>query len=372
MHDATMSLPGTPAPAAQTFDNQTLRQVVRLSLGGDTVRVKLSNLFGKGPVTFSGVHVARTLAATSDIDPATDRTVTFGGQPTITLQAGAETQSDAVSLPVNALQNLSISIYFASPTAVPTVHADGRQTAFIVAGNQLAAPSAQAPLADQRESYFALSSVDVSSTESTRVLVAFGDSLTDGWGSAVNGAQRYPNLLDDRLKTSGQTRTGVVNAGISGNRWVHDFWGPSGSSRFERDVLNLSGVTHALLLMGINDIGFSVEPMPSQPVTAQQLIAAISSAASSARARGIKVLLGTLPPFRPAGYYSDEGEAKRQAVNAWIRSRPDGMEVVDFDAALRDAADPTRLNPAYDSGDHLHPNDAGYKAMAQAVNLASL
>jgi lysophospholipase L1-like esterase len=347
MHDATMSLPGTPAPTAQTFDNQTLRQVVRLSLGGDTVRVKLSNLFGKGPVTFSGVHVARTLAATSDIDPTTDRAVTFGGQPTITLQAGAEAQSDAVSLPVTALQNLSISIYFAGPTAVPTVHADGRQTAFIVAGNQLAAPSAQAPQADQRESYFALSSVDVSSTESTRVLVAFGDSLTDGWGSAVNSAQRYPNLLDDRLKAVGQTRTGVVNAGISGNR-------------------------HALLLMGINDIGFSVEPFPSQPVTAQQLIAAISSAASSARARGIKVLLGTLPPFRPTGYYSDEGEAKRQAVNAWIRSRPDGMEVVDFDAALRDAADPTRLNPAYDSGDHLHPNDAGYKAMAQTVNLTSL
>lgn len=372
MHDATMSLPGTPAPAAQTFNNQTLRQVVRLSLGGDSLRVKLSNLFGKGPVTFSGVHVARTLAATSDIDPATDRAVTFGGQPTITLQAGAEVLSDAVPMPVTALQNLSISMYFAGPTTLPTVHSDGRQTAFIVPGNQLAAPSAQASQAEQRESYFSLGSVEVSSTEATRVLVAFGDSLTDGWGSAVNGARRYPNLLDDRLKAAGQARIGVVNAGISGNRWLHEFFGPSGTSRFERDVLNVSGVTHALLLMGINDIGFSVEPMPSQPVTAQQLIAAIAAAASSAQARGIKVLLGTLPPYRLAGYYSDEGEAKRQAVNAWIRSRPEGVEVVDFDAALRDAADPTRLNPAYDSGDHLHPNDAGYKAMAQAVDMATL
>ncbi len=365
-----MSLPGTPAQAPQTFDNQTLRQVVRLSLGGDTLRVKLSNLFGKAPVTFSGVHVARTLPVTSDIDPATDRTVTFGGQPTITLQAGAEALSDAVAMPVTALQNLSISIYFAGPTAVPTVHSDGRQTAFIVAGNQLAAASAQAPQAAQRESYFALGSVEVSSTETARVLVAFGDSLTDGLGSAVNGARRFPNLLDDRLKAAGQARTGVVNAGISGNRWLHDFSGPSGISRFERDVLNVSGVTHALLLMGINDIGFSVEPMPSQPVTAPQLIAAIAAAASSAKALGIKVLLGTLPPFRPAGYYSDEGEVKRQAVNAWIRSRPDGVGVVDFDAALRDPGDPTRLNPAYDSGDHLHPNDAGYNAMAQAVDLS--
>jgi len=372
MHDATVSLPGTAALAPQTFDNQTLRQVVRLSLGGDSLRVRLSNLFGKSPVTFSGVHVARTLAVTSDIDPATDRTVTFGGQPTLTLAAGAEATSDPVALPVAALQNLSISMYFAGPAAVSTVHSDGRQTAFIVPGNQLAAPSAQAPIADQRESYFALGSVEVSSTEAARVVVAFGDSLTDGLGSPVNDARRYPNLLDDRLKAAGQSRTGVVNAGISGNRWLHDFSGPSGSSRFGRDVLDVPGVTHALLLMGLNDIGFSVEPMPSQPVTAQQLTAAIAAAAASAKARGIKVLLGTLPPYRPAGYYSDEGEAKRQAVNAWIRSRPDGVEVVDFDAALRDAADPTRLNPAFDSGDHLHPNDAGYQAMAQAVDLATL
>jgi lysophospholipase L1-like esterase len=371
MQDATASLPGSAAPAAQSFNNQTLRQVVRLSLGGETVRVKLSNRFGKGPATVSTVRVARSLSGGSEIDAATDRLVTFGGQTSVTLAAGAEVTSDAVALPVTALSRLAVSMYFGGSTSMPTVHADGRQPAYIVAGNQSSAASLQASAQDTRESYFGLTAVETSSTQPTKLVVAFGDSLTDGFGSTFGGAARYPNLLDDRLKAAGNARTGVVNAGISGNRWLNDFAGPSGNSRFERDVLAVTGVTHAIVLLGINDIGFSVEPLPSQEVSAQQIIDSISAVVTKANARGVKVLIGTLLPYRGASYYSTAGEAKRQAVNAWIRNQSIAG-TVDFDQLLRSASDATVLNPAYDSGDHLHPNNAGYAAMASAVDLAKL
>lgn len=213
--------------------------------------------------------------------------------------------------------------------------------------------------------------METASADSTKVVVAFGDSMTDGFGSAMDADRRYPNLLDDRLKAAGLTRTGVVNAGIGGNRWLHDFAGPSGNSRFDRDVLGVSGATHALILMGINDIGFAVDPAPAQEVSAQQIIDSIATAVARSRASGIQVLLGTLPPYKGAGYFSEAGETRRQTVNAWIRGNPDAA-VVDFDLVMRNPADPTALNPAYDSGDHLHPNDAGYAAMAGAVDLAKL
>ena len=368
--DSTAVLPGATAPAPEAFANQTLRQVVRLSLGGDTLRIKVSNLFGKASITFSGVRVARSNGG-SAIDLASDRAVTFGGQGAVSLAAGAESLSDPVTLPVSALSHLAVSMYFAGPTPMPTIHAGAHQTAYLAIGNQLSAPSIDAGGADRRDSYYGLAAVETSSAESTKVVVAFGDSITNGTGSSVDADQRYPNLLDDRVKAAGPTRTGIMNAGISGNRWLHDFAGPSGSSRFDRDVLGIAGATHTIILMGINDIGFSVEPAPAQEVTAQQIIDSIASAAARAKAAGIKPLLGTLLPFKGAGYFSAAGEAKRQAVNAWIRGNPDAP-VLDFDLAMRNPADPATLNPAYDSGDHLHPNDAGYAAMASAVDLAKL
>jgi len=368
--DATAALPGTTGSAAQAFNNQTLRQVVRLSLGGASVRLKLSNLFGKAPITYSAVHVARSLATRTDIDPASDRAVTFAGQPSVTLAAGAELTSDPVTLTVSAQESLAVSMYFAGPTVVPTTHVVGRQTAYIVAGNQVSAASTPAGFADQLESYYGMTAVEASSTETTRVIVAFGDSTMDGVASTVNANKRFPDQLDDRLKALGALRVGVVNAGIAGNRWVNDYAGPSGNSRFDRDVLGVTGVTHTLILMGINDIGFSVDPAPTQEVSAQQIIDAISGAAARAEARGVKVVLGTLLPYRGAAYYSDAGEVKRQAVNVWIRANTGVDGVVDFDSVMRDPADVARLNPAYDSGDHLHPNDAGYAAMAAAVDLS--
>ncbi len=368
--DSTDVLPGATAPAPEAFANQTIRQVVRLSLGGDTLRIRVSNLFGRAPVTVSGVHVARSNGG-SAIDLASDRAVTFGGNASLSLAAGAESLSDAVALPVSALSHLAVSMYFAAPTSVPTIHAGSHETAYLATGNQLSAPSIDAGGADQRDSWYGLAAVETASAESTKVVVAFGDSLTNGTGSSMDADRRYPDLLDGRVKAAGSSRTGVVNAGISGNRWLHDFAGPSGNGRFARDVLGIAGATHTIILMGINDIGFSVSPAPAQEVSAQQIIDSIATAAASAKAAGIKPLLGTLLPYKGAGYFSEAGEAKRQAVNAWIRGNPD-VPVLDFDLWMRNPADPATLNPAYDSGDHLHPNDAGYAAMANAVDLAKL
>ena len=373
MLDATADLPGLPARTAESFNNQSVRQVVRLSLGGDSVRIKVSNLFGKSAVTFTGVHVAKSSSAVQGgIDVASDRAVTFGGLASVTLAAGAETLSDPVALPVASLENMAVTMYFANATPMPTIHAVGRQTTFIVPGDQLSAAVTASTPGDLRQAYYGLAAVEVASSQASKVLVTFGDSMFDGLGSTVDAARRFPNQLDDRLKAAGFPRTGVINAGIGGNRWLNDFAGPSGNSRFDRDALNVTGATGVLILEGINDIGFSVEPAPAQEVSAEQIIGSIATAITKARARGLKVFLGTLLPYKGAGYYSDAGEAKRQAVNAWIRGNAGVDGVFDFDAALRSAADPLVLNPAYDSGDHLHPNDAGYAAMAAAVDLSRL
>jgi lysophospholipase L1-like esterase len=324
-------------------------------------------------VTFSSVHVARTGAATNTIDTSTDRVATFGGQGSVTLAPGAEMMSDAVALPTSTLSMLAVTMYFASPTTMPTVHSDGRQTTYIVPGDQTSAAAVVAAGADLRQSYYGLTAVETSSTSASKVVVAFGDSQTDGFASTFDASKRYPNQLDDRVKAAGLARTGVVNAGISGNRWINDFAGPSGNSRFERDVLGVSGATDVIILEGINDIGFGVDPAPFQAVPAQQIIDSIAAAVGKAKARGLKVFVGTLLPYRGAGYFSEDGETKRQAVNAWIRANSVGADgVIDFAQVMASTGDASVMNPAYDSGDHLHPNDAGYAAMAAAVDVSRL
>jgi lysophospholipase L1-like esterase len=368
LSDATQALPGFPAPTVQTFNNQTIRHVLRLSLGGDAIRIKVSNLFGKTPITFSGVRVAKSTSE-SNIDVGTDRPVTFNGQPSLTLAAGAEMLSDPIPLTVAPLSNIAVSMYFATATPVATVHALARQIAYIGAGDQSSAPSIPAVTADQRQSYYGLTAVEANSSEPTKVVVTFGDSITDGFNSTVGAAKRYPNQLDDRLKAAGIVRTGVVNAGISGNRWLNDVSGPNGNGRFDRDVLNVTGVTHTIILLGINDIGFPVF-IPSAPqVSANQITDSMATAIAKAKAKGIKVYLATLLPYKGAAYYTTDGEAKRQAVNAFIRNNREIDGVIDFDRVMQNPADPLTMNPAYDSGDHLHPNDAGYGAMAAAIDL---
>jgi lysophospholipase L1-like esterase len=369
LFDGTAPLAGRAPFTAESFDNQSVRQVVRLSVGGDALRVKISNLFGKTPVTFSGVHLAKAGATASTIDAATDVALTFGGQSSITLAAGAESTSDAVTMTVAPLTTMAVTMYFAGATPMPTVHWVARHTTYVAPGNRLSAPSMLAISQDLRASYYGLAAVEASSTLPAKVIVAFGDSHTDGLGSTFDANKRYPDQLDDRVKTAGQSRTAIVNAGISGNRWVNDFTGPSGNSRFDRDVLGVTGVTGVILLEGINDIGFPVSVAPGQDVSAQQIIDSIAGAAAKARARGVKVFVGTLLPFKGSDNYNAEGEAKRQAVNAWIRSSTVIDAVFDFDSAVRNPADTASLLPAFDSGDHLHPNDAGYAAMASAVDV---
>lgn len=370
LSDAAEIVPGFPPPMVETFRDQTVRQVMRMSLGGDRWRVHVSNRFGKQPVTFSGVHVARSTGQ-SGIEAGSSQAATFGGQAAVTLPPGAEAQSDPLTLPVPALGDMAVSLYFAQAAPMPTVHGLALQVAYVGAGDQLAAAALPAAAADQRQAYYGVSLIENLSSEPTRVVVAFGDSITDGAASTVGAARRYPNLLDDRLKAAGFARTSVVNQGIGGNRWLNDVIGPSGSGRFERDVLDVPGVTHALVFMGVNDIGFSAF-VPQQEVSAEQILGAIGGAVGKARARGLKVLVGTLLPYKGAGYYSAAGEAKRQAVNEGLRSNRDVDGVIDFDRIMQDATDPLLLKPAYDSGDHLHPNDAGYAAMAAAVDLGKL
>ena len=371
MLDATQARAGvTPLPVAQVFDNQSVRHVLRLSLGGDAIRLKVSNLFGKTPITFSGIQVARSTGG-SGIDVSSNQIVTFSNQPTVTVAAGAELLSDPIALPVTPLTNLAVTMYFASPTVMATVHALGRQTAYIGAGNQLSAATIPAATTQQRQSYYGLTAVEASSTEKTNVVVTFGDSITDGFNSTVDAAKRYPNQLDDRIKAAGLRRTGVVNAGISGNRWINDITGPNGIGRFDRDVLDIPGVTHTIILLGVNDIRNSFR-FPAEAVTTDQLITSMATAVSKSKAKGVKVLLGTILPCKGETFCPASVDERRQVINTWIRNNRDVDGIVDFDRVIQDPADPAAMNPTYDSGDHLHPNDAGYGAMAAAVDLARL
>lgn len=370
INNADEGMPGSGPAAPEVFSDESVRQVLRLSLGGERLRIRLSNLFGSAPLTFSGVHVALA-GERGAIVGGSDRVVLFDGRGAVTVAAGAERWSDPVALPVAPLSSLAVTLYFAAPSVLSSVHAVGRQHAYVAAGNQLAASMLAG--AATRLSYYGVSAVETAGAAPApaHVVVAFGDSLTDGEQSSVDADRRYPDQLDERLKAAGLDRVGVVNAGMAGNRWLHDFFGPNATSRFARDVLDVAGVSHVIILLGINDIGFAALA-PSQEVSAGQLAAAIDAAAVMARNRGIKVLLATLPPYKGAFYYSEAGEAKRQAVNAHVRAYQGADGVVDFDQALRNRFDPAALDPAYDSGDHLHPNDAGYGAMAAAVDLARL
>jgi lysophospholipase L1-like esterase len=370
--DAEASPPGQPPRNAPTFNGQTVRQILRLSLGGDALRIKVTNLFGTTPLTISGMRVARSTGGSS-IDVSTDFAVTFSGQDSVTVPAGTELYSDAVPFGTAPLTDIAITMYFAGPTTVRTLHGIAMETPYVSYGDQRSQQTLTNAMADPTGPYYALASVETSSSQPAKVVVAFGDSQTDGIGSTVDANKRYPNQLDARLKAAGFSRTGVVNEGLGGNRWINDFTGPSGTNRLDRDLLNVPGVTHAILLEGINDIGFSVDPTPTQVVSADQINSAIANAVARAKSRGIKVIVGTLLPFQGTGYFSADGETKRQAVNAFIRSGGTGADaVVDFDALMRDPSNPAALNPAYDSGDHLHPNDTGYGVMAGAIDLSLL
>ncbi|MET9292043.1 SGNH/GDSL hydrolase family protein [Streptomyces sp. NPDC003077] len=354
------------------FERQTVRQVVRLSTGGSRVRIELSNRYGGTPLTITGATVARTAQGAS-VRPGSVRDLSFARTRSVTVPAGGEVRTDALPLKVRALESLTITLYLAGPTGPATHHSLASATSYRAAGDHRSDEGATA-FKETSASWYYLSGVEVSGGGPVRRdgVVAFGDSITDGHGSTRDRNNRWPDELAERFAATGHPRS-VVNHGISGNRLVNDSptSGEKAVARFRKDVLNEPNVRWVILLEGINDIGRSgVGGAPD--VTVSQLINAQRSLIRQAHAKGIEVIGATLTPFKGAGYYSERGEAKRDALNDWIRTSDEFDGVLDLDRALADPADGDRMAPAYDTGDHLHPNDAGYRAMAEAVDLDEL
>jgi len=356
------------APPA-TVNNQTLRQVVRTSIGGSKVRVVLSNAFGTAPIQVGGASVALR-DKDAAIQPATSKTLLFAGAPTATILAGATLVSDPVDMALTPLAELAVDVFVpgelgVSPSPV-TTHNGASQTNYVSeTGNHVG--TASLPTSLRPGAWFLIARVEVSAPANTLAVVAFGDSITDGARSTSDMNNRWPDVLAKRLAARKGPGVAVLNAGISGNRVLGDGAGISALARFDKDVLMQTGVTHVVVMEGINDIGIArSNPSPS----AADLIAGHKQLIERAHARGLKIYGATLTPYEGAAYYSPEGEAKRQALNEWIRTSGAYDGVIDMDKATRDPAAPTKFLPAYDSGDHLHPGDAGYTAMGEAVDLA--
>jgi lysophospholipase L1-like esterase len=362
----------TPA----TIDNQTIRQIVHTSIGGKWVRVRLSNEYGRTPLVIGAAHLAQQLpGGASDVIGSTDRVLTFGGRTSVTIPAGAPALSDPVEFDVPPLTNMAVSIYLPNATPVNTFHSLGRQSTYISTPGNFSGTT-RMPVAQTTQSWYFLTGVSVvPHGRNAAAIVAIGDSITDGFASTVDANRRWPNVLANRLQgRPGLRNIAVLDHGISGNRTLHDFIGPNALARFDRDVLAAPGVRWVIVLEGINNIGIPGGlGRPGEAVSAEDIIFGYRQLISRARERGLKIYGGTLTPFEGfalPGYYTAEGEAKRQAVNQWIRTSGAFDAVIDFDKAIRDPANPGRMLPLYDSGDHLHPGDAGYQAMADAIDLS--
>jgi lysophospholipase L1-like esterase len=356
---------------------KTIRQIVRPSIAGSGIRLRLSNLYGTAAVTIGPVRVARH-AGESAIRPDTDRPVTFGGKPDVTIAPGADVLSDPVAFPLAALEQVAISLYVVDGKA-STLHGVGMQTAFIANGQLTAAAKLENSETDTSR-YF-LTDVEVSARADARTVVVIGDSITDGVGSTNDRNRRWPDVLAERLQADPALASiAVVNSGIAGNRLLNDasapFVGPSMLTRFERDVSSKPNVRWVVVLTGSNDISASdMLDTPKDKVSAQQIITGLQQLIARAHAKGIKVYGATLLPKAGVGkpfIHTPEAQAKRNEVNAWIRSSGAFDAIVDFDRLMGDPARPDHLAARYDSGDHLHPNEAGFAAMAAAIDLRVL
>jgi len=377
-----------PPQPVTVFEDQTLRQIVHTSIAGRSLRIRLSNEYGTEPLVIGEARVARQ-ADGSQIVAGTDRRLTFGGRSSVSIPPGAPALSDPVSLPVPALANLAVSIHLPDRTVAETVHSSAFRTNYLAAGNVTRAATLTG--ATTTTSWSFLSGVSVAAAAQSGAVVAFGDSITDGAITTIDADHRWPDFLARRLQGQPSLRTvGVLNKGIGGNRLLHDgntlpgtpfsglgpLFGDSALSRFDRDVLAQPGARTVIVLLGINDIGqpSSLAP-PSEAVTVDEMIAGYRQLIARAHERGLRILGATMTPFQDTtipGYYSAANEAQRAAVNRWIRTSGEYDGVIDFDRAVRDPAQPLRILARYDSGDHLHPNDAGMQAMADAIPLRLL
>jgi lysophospholipase L1-like esterase len=362
------SASGTVPNLATGYVNRTIRNVVHTSVGGSRVRIGLTNVLGTAPVLMGAVTVAVAAGSSSpDAVPGTMRTVTFGGSPSITIPTGGEVLSDPVSLTVPEDGDLLVSVFTPQPSGPVTYHQVANQTSYLTPAGDHVANEEGAAFTEKVTFWPYVSSVDVQGRADGAVVV-LGDSISDGNNSTRDANHRWPDYLADRLiALPGPTRLGVLNAGISSNRLLNSTWNPNALSRLDRDVLTATGARSVVVLLGINDIGG--QPQHHEP---SKIIAALRQVAAQAQAKGLRITGGTLTPFGGSSNYTEELEGVRQAVNDFVRHSGVFDAVADFDAALRDPADPERLRPEYDSGDHLHPKDAGYQAMAAAVRLDRL
>ena len=359
----------------ESLHGATLRQIVHLSVGGSVIRVHVSNAFGTAPLHLTAVHVARPLSpGASRIDPSSDRAVTFNERADVLVPMGAEYISDPLSYPVVALSDLAVTMEIEAAPGQETGHPGSRATSYLASG--LPAAAAELPSAQSIDHWYFLSGVDVAASADASSIVALGDSITDGHGATTNGNDRWTDDLASRLQHSAATKgVGVLNEGIGGNRLLADGLGPNVLARFDRDVLAQNGVRYLIVLEGINDLGTLTRTAAATKAQhedlVRQMIGAYQQIILRAHAHGVKVIGGTIMPFAGSTFYHPDAsnEADRQAVNAWIRAAGHFDGVVDFDRIVADPAHPDRLRPDCDSGDHLHPSPAGYRAMADAIPL---
>ncbi|WP_225810669.1 SGNH/GDSL hydrolase family protein [Streptomyces spinosus] len=357
-----------------SFDNQTIRMVVHSSVAGSGVRITLSNRYGTAPLDIATVDLA-VQASGGEARRGTTRNVTFGSSRRVTIPAGEEAVSDVVPISVDAGENLLVDLYAPGATGTSTWHSDAFDTTYIASGNHAGDDSAAA-FGTTTTSWYYLAGMDVLSPTARGTVVAFGDSITDGYHSSNGTYTRWPDFLGRRLGSGpGPQKLSVVDAGIGGNRVLTDVpnqWqGVSALKRFGHDALGQPGVKDVILFEGINDIGNNAGP-DGRPLTAQDLIDGYRTLIGQAHAAHVNIIGATLMPDEGNGYYTPEAERIRQSVNQWIRTSGAFDGVIDFDRAMRDPANPAALDPAYDSGDHIHPNDEGMKAMADAIDLRLL
>lgn len=387
---ATAAQPFLPK-SLQTYRNQSLRLIVHTSAGGTKVRIKISNTYGGRPLLIGAAHIAHRTAA-ADIDPHSDRMLKFSGKSSTTVPAGSMVVSDPVELDVAPLSDLAISLFLPRRTEAKTAHSMAKQTSYVSPETGDSTPAVKFPVAKAIHSWPFLTGVDVEASSGAAAIVALGSSLTDGDGTTADTNGRWPDVLSERLqKGSGaKAEIGVLNEGIIGNRLLHDSpkgadnpfgagLGQAGLARFDRDVLAQAGVRYVIVGLGINDILFPAFPFtpPSEKVSAEGIISGYRQLIARAHRKDIRVIGTTNPPFENSAFeglvtafYTPEREAFRQKVNDWIRSSGEFDGVVDLDVVLRDPSHPTQLLPAYDSGDHLHPNNAGCVAEGNAFPLA--
>jgi lysophospholipase L1-like esterase len=371
-----------PAPfnVPEVLEGQTVRQVARISVGGDQVRIVLSNEFGARPVTIGSATVALS-AGGETVDPATVKPVTFSGQTSAVIPPGAPLVSDPVDLAVKPLSSVVVSFYLPKKTGITSVHWDGAQTTYVSGTGDKTKDADFKPESTDKSRLF-LSRILTTAKPDSNAIVFFGDSITDGACSTVDTNNRWPDHIAERLQAEGHPDVAVVNEAYSGDRVLTNGMGTNALSRFDMSVLSHPRVSTVVMMMGINDIGWpgkdAITPSDPEP-TAEDVIAGYKQIIQRAHDHGIRFVGVTLTPFidtfkglPTSGYYTPEKEKIREAVNDWIRANKTADGLIDFDKLLEDPNNPKHINPAYDCGDHLHPNDAGYQAMAKAVDLSVL